>query len=75
MLKWTIDPPKEVGWYWLKLGEKGLTYVVEVFCYPYSLSKLVFNQPWEEGMTISVANAKKFYRPLWAGPIPEPEEE
>ena len=71
MLKWTSEPPNDYGYYWFKSGDN-IAEVVEVFWYPFD-HVLVFNQPWN-GITISVKNAQKLYKPKWAGPIPEPEE-
>lgn len=74
MLKWTSEPPKATGWYWIRInGDEP-----DIVC---------INQYEEQGkkyLTMSAVGknyailiesltSKSTYE--WAGPIPEPEEE
>ena len=65
-MKWTSEPPKKDGWYWLKANHFYL--------------QCVWFEMFATGPRISVCGTDVYYylhdfsNAQWAGPIPEPEE-
>ena len=68
MLTWTIEPPKQTGWYWRKevcyeKNYREAIVIVQIFeCHLFGGGMEIHKQN---------DNASTLY---WAGPIPEPEE-
>jgi len=62
-MKWTKERPTEPGWYWCKGGKK---------INPICILNLKIRS---DGMLTCLGFEIKWDDCLWAGPIPEPEEE
>lgn len=75
MLKWTSEPPKEPGWYYMKDTFKGVSMCrVDIFQKTIGLGEYL---TITNKMPLLSNNNTPFGQPIiigWAGPIPEPED-
>ena len=70
-MKWTNEPPKETGWYWVRKSYYAQSAII--VCVEYNYKKVLSARCEFANRRLSLWTKDGYDE--WAGPIPEPEEE
>lgn len=73
MLKWTSEPPKATGWYWIRInGDEA--HIVRINEYAEQGKKYLTMSAVGKNYAILIESLTSKSKYEWAGPIPEPIE-